>query len=91
MAEAVFAQMVKTAGLQDKFDEIDSCGTGAYHVGEEPDERTVAVLKKKGIPCNSLARAVSREDFSRFDYIFGMDTNNVRNLRDMQPKGTKAQ
>lgn len=34
--------------------------------------RTVAVLVKKKIACNSLARAVSKDDFQKFDYIFGM-------------------
>lgn len=99
MAEAVFDHIVSKAGIRDQFGQIDSCGTGAYHEGEEPDERcvrymyqgadrrtatydptspcllpnrTVAVLSKKNIPCNSLARAVTREDFSTFDYIFGM-------------------
>ncbi|PWN18471.1 putative LTP1-protein-tyrosine-phosphatase [Microstroma glucosiphilum] len=91
MAEAVFHHIVTESGLGAHFDKIDSCGTGAYHVGEEPDERTVAVLSKKKIACNSLARAVSKDDFHRFDYIFGMDTNNVRNLKSMQPKGSKAQ
>lgn len=39
MAEAVFAHIVTKAGVRDKFGQIDSCGTGAYHEGEEPDER----------------------------------------------------
>lgn len=39
MAEAVFAHTVDKAGLKSRFATIDSCGTGAYHEGEEPDER----------------------------------------------------
>lgn len=91
MAEAVFLHVLTQSGLRSDFGEVDSCGTGGYHEGEEPDERTVAVLSRKGISCNSLARAVRKEDFERFDWIFGMDTNNVRNLRGMQPKGSRAQ
>ncbi|CAO1625079.1 unnamed protein product [Parajaminaea phylloscopi] len=90
MAEAVFIHTVEQAGLRDRFGTIDSCGTGAYHVGEEPDERTVAVLRKNGISTTCLARAISKEDFHTFDYILGMDSNNMRNLKDMQPKGSKA-
>ncbi|CAO1634914.1 unnamed protein product [Sympodiomycopsis kandeliae] len=39
MAEAVFEHMVTTAGIRDQFNLVESCGTGAYHEGEEPDER----------------------------------------------------
>lgn len=39
MAEAVFNHVVEQAGLRGHFGTIDSCGTGDYHEGEEPDER----------------------------------------------------
>ncbi|WFD07761.1 hypothetical protein MVES1_003132 [Malassezia vespertilionis] len=100
MAEAVFSEHVKRNGAADKFGVIDSCGTADYHVGEEPHETTVAVCKEHDIPVKHLARAIRRGDFSTFDYIFGMEyvsdlplmysSNNVKNLRRMQPPGTKA-
>ncbi|SPO38613.1 probable LTP1 - protein-tyrosine-phosphatase [Pseudozyma flocculosa] len=90
MAEAVFADLVTKAGLRDRFAKIDSCGTGDYHEGEEPDERTTALCNRKKIPIDCLARGVKQEDFHTFDYILGMDVNNVRNLKNMAPRGAKA-
>lgn len=101
LAEAIFADYVTRNGLQEHFDLIDSCGTADYHEGEEPDmrwvrgagqthTRTTAICRDNNIPINSLARAVKKEDFDKFDYIFGMDSNNVKNLRKMQPPGSKA-
>jgi low molecular weight phosphotyrosine protein phosphatase len=48
MAEAVFQAQVKQRNpeVQGKIVKIDSCGTGAYHVGDDPDERTVQTCKK---------------------------------------------
>jgi protein-tyrosine-phosphatase len=48
MAEAVFQAQVKQRNpdIQGKIVKIDSCGTGAYHVGDDPDERTVQTCKK---------------------------------------------
>lgn len=90
---AVFEDTAVKAGVRDRFGILDSCGTGNYHEGEEPDERTIALLKRRNIPYdeNNFARGVKPEDFTRFDYIFGMDTNNSSRLQQMQPKGTKAQ
>lgn len=90
LAEAVFADFVKKVGYSSKFENIDSCGTGAYHAGDSPDDRTVAVCRQNGIPITGSARKVRLDDFDKFDWIFGMDSTNVRNLRSMQPKGSKA-
>ncbi|KAG7099015.1 hypothetical protein E1B28_000898 [Marasmius oreades] len=43
MGEAVLRDIAKNRGLDIH---VDSCGTGAYHVGEDPDDRTVAICKK---------------------------------------------
>lgn len=89
---AVFEDTATKAGVRHKFGVLDSCGTGNYHEGEEPDERTIALLKKRKIPYdeNNFARGVRQPDFDKFDYIFGMDTNNVRNLKNMAPSDGKA-
>lgn len=90
LAEAVFAYEVEKQGLKAHFAKIDSCGTGAYHQGDDPDERTVAVCRQNGVPITGSARKVKLSDFSNFDYIFGMDASNVRNLLAMQPKNSRA-
>ncbi|GAA5873485.1 hypothetical protein JCM16303_001140 [Sporobolomyces ruberrimus] len=91
MAEAVFRDVVKKRGLEAEFEVIDSCGTAGYHIGEEPDERTVAVCRKNGIPIDHKARQLQRSDFDKFDYILAMDGwGNLKNIEKVRPKGSKA-
>ncbi len=60
---------------------IDSAGTGNWHVGENPDPRTLSVLRANGIERFSRARQVQTSDFKTFDYIIAMDAMNVRDLQ----------
>jgi low molecular weight phosphotyrosine protein phosphatase len=91
LAEAVFNQMVEKNGLSSKFGRIDSCGTGAYHAGDGYDDRTIAVCKQNKVPINGVSRKVRGSDFDEFNVIFGMDSNNVRNLQQMKPRSSKAE
>jgi protein-tyrosine phosphatase len=80
MAEAVFQHKVNAAGLAEQF-EIDSAGTGSWHIGETAHKGTLALLKRNNIPYNGRARQISRADLSRFDYIVAMDTENLSGIR----------
>ena len=61
--------------------EIDSCGTGSWHIGEPPDKRSVAVAKKNGIDISKqCARQFSKSDIETFDVILAMDTSNYNNI-----------
>jgi protein-tyrosine phosphatase len=63
---------------------IDSAGTGAYHVGKQPDQRSIQVAKKHGIDITSQkARQFTSRDFENFDYIFAMDNSNYDNILDL--------
>lgn len=80
----MFAHRTKGSPLISK---IDSCGTGAYHVGADPDPRTRNVLRKHGITDYvHSARKVRPEDFLEFDWIMGMDSDNVDDLTRMQKR-----
>ncbi|MDP5093439.1 MAG: low molecular weight phosphotyrosine protein phosphatase [Polaribacter sp.] len=60
---------------------VDSAGTAAYHIGNQPDERSIIVAKKYGIDIsNQRARKFSPEDFDNFDLIFAMDDNNFHDI-----------
>jgi protein-tyrosine phosphatase len=84
MAEAVFRDLVRTSGLEDRF-HIDSAGTGGWHAGERPHRGTRAILDAKGISyAGIIARQVTPEDFERFDYIVAMDKENVKDLARMR-------
>ncbi|MEM7179655.1 MAG: low molecular weight protein-tyrosine-phosphatase [Spirochaetota bacterium] len=79
-AEGTFQQVVDDAGLTNRF-EIDSCGTGAYHIGEQPHPTTIQVARQNGIKLDHLkARQFTQQDFRNFDYIFAMDASNLANI-----------
>ncbi|APZ47837.1 protein-tyrosine-phosphatase [Polaribacter reichenbachii] len=60
---------------------VDSAGTGAYHIGNLPDERSIEVAGKYGINItNQRARKFIVEDFDNFDFIYPMDESNYQNI-----------
>ncbi len=66
--------------------EIDSAGTHAYHVGDQPDQRAQAAANRRGIDLSTIrARKVSADDFSRFDLILAMDEDNLALLVEFCP------
>lgn len=84
-AHGVFQQLVDERGLAEII-EVDSCGTGGWHVGEGPDARATAEAKTRGYDLSPLrARQVHEGDFDRFDYIIAMDRANLRDLEAMAP------
>ena len=82
LAEGVFRSLVEEAGQSDRF-EIDSAGTGAWHVGEPPDARAAMVANQHGVTLECRARQVTPEDFDRFDFVVAMDRENLRVLQRM--------
>lgn len=86
-AHGVFRKMVADAGLSDKIS-IDSAGTAAWHEGKEPDARSSAHALKRNYDLSDLrARQAVAGDFSTFDYILAMDSDNLNNLRKLMPGG----
>jgi low molecular weight protein-tyrosine phosphatase len=72
--------------------EVDSAGVGDYHLGDPPDPRSRSAAASRGIDLSGLrGRQVERADFARFDLILAMDRRNLRALRAMQPRGSRAQ
>lgn len=83
-AEACFIQHVAGEGLTDRF-EIDSAGTGDYHIGKPAHADTRAAAKARGVEITSRARQFVASDFDRFDHIIVMDAQNRANLDRMAP------
>jgi protein-tyrosine phosphatase len=80
-AEAVFKALIEKEGLS-VFFEIDSAGTGAWYVGEKADHRMRMSARKRGYNVTSLSRKFQpSSDFERFDYVIGMDDENIRTLK----------
>lgn len=90
-AEGVFRTLVEQAGLADQLD-IDSCGTGHWHIGKSPDARAQEAARRRGIDISGLrARQFSPEDLDRFDYVLVMDHQNLADIKDVwhQNGGTR--
>ncbi|CAJ0572130.1 unnamed protein product, partial [Mesorhabditis spiculigera] len=84
IAEAVFLDILKKKGLENRFD-VDSAAVAGYHTGKRPEKRTLETLKKYGLTdYEHRAREVSTADFRKYDVIFGMDSSNIRDLKELQ-------
>ncbi len=79
LAEAIFQHLVNEKGLQGAF-EVDSAGTGAYHIGNDPDPRSIQVAQENNVPIHHKARQFVAQDYDQFDYISAMDQSNFRNI-----------
>jgi len=78
-AEAVMRGLVAEAGLKGEI-EIESAGTGDWHVGHPPDERSAAAAAERGVELTGEARQVARGDFEGFDLLIAMDRQNRDDL-----------
>lgn len=86
-AEGVVRDRLEQAGLADRV-EVDSAGTHAHHVGSRTDPRARTAAAARGVDLSGIrARRVSDEDFVRYDRIYAMDRDNLRNLQRSCPDG----
>lgn len=83
MGEAVLRHEATKRGVDVK---VDSAGTAAYHLGKDPDYRTISTCKKYNIPIGHSARQVEAADFNKFQYILAADESNLRNLMAKKPR-----
>ncbi|MEK5330926.1 low molecular weight protein-tyrosine-phosphatase [Lysinibacillus sp. FSL W8-0992] len=83
MAEAVMRDLIKKEKLHDKI-KVDSAATSSWHIGEPPHRGTQDKLREYGISTTGMqSRQLHKQDFDQFDYIIGMDENNIRNIYTM--------
>ena len=83
-AEAVMRHLVAEAGLADRI-QVESAGTGDWHVGEPRDARSRAVGERRGVPLRGRGRQFVAADFARFDWVLAMDGKNLADLDAMAP------
>ncbi|MFH6970724.1 low molecular weight protein-tyrosine-phosphatase [Flavobacterium petrolei] len=75
------AEGILAAKLTNEKFKVDSAGTGSWHIGHSPDERSIAVAKKNKISIShQKGRQFSSKDFEEFDYIYVMDSSNYKNV-----------
>jgi protein-tyrosine phosphatase len=102
LAQHMFNQVVKEAGLAHKYKAV-SAGTSGWHVGEPPDARMRRVAARYGLTYDGSARQFKRQDFESCELVIAMDTENrafllssarssqdkakIRLLREFDPHG----
>ena len=78
LAHGILEHLVRGRGLTW---EIDSAGTGNWHIGEAPDRRSIAVAKKYGVDISGqCCRQFEVADFDKYDFIYVMDHNNYSDV-----------
>lgn len=83
VARAIFEDLTSTHGLIKRYD-IDSCGTGAWHIGRPADPRSVLVAANHGLNLTHTARQLDPDsDFTRFHYLVGMDQANCSTMLEL--------
>ena len=82
LAEGILASKLP----KNKF-KVDSAGTGSWHIGNAPDERSIITAKKNGILIsNQKCRQITTNDFDYFDYIYVMDNTNYNDVLQLSEK-----
>ena len=83
MAEAVFRHLVSKQGIAEQF-EIDSAGTGGWHVGDPPHLGTQDVLHRNQIGFEGQqSRQVTAADLHHYDYLVVMDSQNWSDIESL--------
>ncbi len=89
LAEGIAQHLADQRGLDWHF---DSAGTSGWHDGKPPDSRSIEVATAHGIDiAQQQSRKLIENDFEFFDFIIPMDAENLRDVRQLAPDGSKAQ
>lgn len=90
VAEGVLRARIQASSLAGRV-ELDSAGTGDWHVGDPPDRRSIANAAGHGIDISGLrARQLAAADYRRFDWLLCADKANLREVRARAPKAAHA-
>lgn len=88
LAEGIMQHLADEQGLNWQ---IDSAGTGGWHVGEQPDRRSIRTARNHGIDISGQAcRKFRQHDFKEFDHIYVMDKYNLADVLEMAPDEASA-
>lgn len=80
--------VVRRAGLSGSI-EVDSAGTGDWHIGEPADPRSIAAAKRRGFELTGRARQFRERDWDSFDYVIAMDRSNYDILLESAADGAE--
>lgn len=81
LAEGILKQLIKHVNLDW---EVASAGTGDWHIGKAPDQRSISAAKALGYDISKQrAQQFNRDMFAQYDLIFVMDRNNLQDVKRM--------
>lgn len=84
LAEGVLKKLLTEKNIADW--KVDSAGIGGWHEGDLPDQRAIRIAKQHGIDItDQRARQIRQKDFSLFDHILVMDTENMKDALKISP------
>lgn len=87
LAEGILAQKIQERGLDW---EVDSAGTGSWHIGEQPDPRSIEIADENNLNIrHQQARQLKPDDLLTYDLILAMDSSNYQNILSIAPQGTE--
>jgi protein-tyrosine phosphatase len=89
-AGGIMLHLVRQAGLHREI-QVESAGTGGWHVGEPADRRAQAVARSRGYELPGQAQQFGIADFARFDYVLAMDRANLDALQGLARNEAEAQ
>ncbi len=82
-AEGVFLNLLRSKNLLNDF-QVDSAGTGHWHIGKPADRRMIKAAEKRGIYLPSVARQILIKDLDEFDLILTMDNDNFETVKSLE-------
>jgi len=87
LAEGILTTKIKEQGLDWT---VDSAGTGSWHIGEQPDPRSIETADQHGIDIRyQRARQLTAEDLRKYDLILAMDSSNYQDILRLAPDNTQ--
>ena len=71
--------------------EVDSAGTSGWHIGQQPDHRSIAIARSNGIDISGQkARQFKASDLDYYDIIYVMDSSNYQNVSLLDPTNSHS-
>ncbi len=90
LAEGALRERIAASPLAGRV-QVDSAGTGDWHVGQPPDPRAIACAQGHGVDISMLrARQLRQRDFADFDWLLCADEQNVRDALRGAPHGGRG-
>jgi len=91
LAEGIMRHLIEEQGLSDQF-EVESAGTGSWHVGEQPHRGSIQIADQHGIDIRGQrSQQLTAADIQHYDWLVAMDTSNRNGIRHLDRNDAKGE